>query len=681
MLWFVFIPFLTEAQQNNRTDLLADTVLLSEVTVSVNLPLGNKEVIDYYRTNHFATIDNISARLDGMSLIKRGAYAQEPQLHGFSGGQLNVTIDGMKMFGACTDKMDPITSYVEPTNLKNISISHGTNGNLTGCNIGGSVDMTLQEPNVKNYRPFYSSIGFGYESVSQGRNVLFSSGYSQKKWAWGIDGVYRKNENYRDGQNKIIPFSQFEKTNIHSVFKYDLNVVNSFKADVLYDIARDVGYPALPMDVSKAKASIVALEYRHTGKTVLKAKIYFNTVLHIMDDSKRDSTFFLKNKLTGANDTVYMRMDMPGRSTTYGTYLQTETIWKRKNKLLLKLDNYTNHSLAEMTMHMSRPGTDPEPPMYMQTWPEMLRNVTGIFVQNTTFISPALRFTLNGRMEYNFDVLQSKYGQQQFSVFGYSLGKNQGRLVKSLNFSAEYKFGPDFSLSSTMGYSERLPTVGERIGFYLYNAYDGYDYIGNPYIKTEKSDFVSLTMQFSRPKLKVNLSQSFSYINDYIMGISDPEIPAMNFYTKGTRVYSNVPSAKLFSTDLQFLYHPSQSISIFMLSKFTLGELNSGVPLPLIPPLKNIVSVKYQRDKFSLQLENESSLAQYRINESYGEYPSPAYSVFNLKSSYSVSVSETTLDFGCGITNLFSTTYYDHLDWGRINRPGRNLDLFLKFSF
>ena len=119
-------PILCQSQVSHNTDLLNDTIHLNEVEVSTSLPLSHNDVMDFYRTNHFSTLDNINARLDGMSLVKRGSYALEPQLQGFSGGQLNITIDGMKMFGACTDRMDPITSYIEPSNLKKITIDHGT---------------------------------------------------------------------------------------------------------------------------------------------------------------------------------------------------------------------------------------------------------------------------------------------------------------------------------------------------------------------------------------------------------------------------------------------------------------------------------------------------------------------------------------------------------------------------
>jgi iron complex outermembrane recepter protein len=678
---FIFVAISSTAQEIKLKRATSDTVKLQEVLVTVSLPLNNNDVVDFYRTNQFSTLDNITARLNGMSLIKRGAYALEPQVNGFSGGQLNVTIDGMRMFGACTDKMDPITSYIEPTNLKKITVKQGTSSCQTGCNIGGAVDMTLLEPESDSTKTHFSSVAVGYESISQGKNLLVSLGLGKNKWNWLIDGVYRKNENYSDGNNRIVPFSQFEKTNIHSAVKYNPDKISSFKADALFDLAHNVGYPALPMDVSLARAMLFAVEYQRKTTTELKAKIYFNQVVHIMDDSKRDSLFLLKNKPVGKSDSVYMRMDMPGKSSTLGAYVQLIIPWSQINRLTLKADNYTNNSIAEMTMHMRYVGFAPETPMYMQTWPAMLRNVSGIFVENSTYLSDNLTLVASGRVDYTIDNLQSKYGQEQFSVFNYSLPKTQSKFVKSMNVSAQYRFSKTISLIASTGYAERMPTIGERLGFYLFNAYDGYDYIGNPYLKAEKSNFFRADLQFTQSKLKVNFNQSFSLIQDYIMGITNSQISAMNFYAKGIRVYSNVPQAKLYSADLQVLYSPLKSLSVFLLSKFTMGEINNSDPMPLIPPLKNIVAIQYEKNNLSLQAECESALAQNRINVNYGERTTPAYAVFNVKSGYRFSLSKLAFNAGLGVTNLLNKAYYEHLDWGRINRPGRSVELYLKVNY
>ena len=165
------------------------------------------------------------------------------------------------------------------------------------------------------------------------------------------------------------------------------------------------------------------------------------------------------------------------------------------------------------------------------------------------------------------------------------------------------------------------------------------------------------------------------------MGLTDADIAPLNFYAKGIRVYSNVPKAKLLSMDMQLLYTPLPHYSVFWLSKFTYGEINEGEAMPLIPPLKNVVAFQYQNNEFQLQAECESALAQHRINSSYGEHTTSAYTVFNVKSSYGFLLSKVALHFSAGVTNLFNKVYYEHLDWGRIYRPGRSLELYLKVSY
>ena len=653
---------------------------MQEVTVTSILPLNNQKVINFYRTNNFSTIDDITARLESMSLIKRGAYAMEPQLGGFSGGQINVTIDGMKIFGACTDKMDPVTSYVEPSNLKNINVNKGTNACETGCNIGGSIDLTLQKSEMTDSNTPNTSIEFGYESVSNGRNLVFTTGLSHNKLSWGINGVYRKNDNYTNGLGKKVPFSQFEKTNIHTNLQYRLDSASNFKADALFDLAHNVGYPALPMDVSKAQAILLALEYERIAQNSLKVKLYINDVVHVMDDSKRDSTFYLQNHTTNKTDTVMMRMDMPGRSTTLGTYGQYIININDQNRLKLKIDNYTNRSVAEMTMYMHFKGMSSEAPMYMQTWPDMLRNVTGVFVQHSMVISNKLTLMTNGRIDYTIDRQQNKLAQQQFSVLNYNLPSSFRNLTKAINATAKYQFPEPLTTSLTVGWSERMPTNTERFGFYLYNAYDGYDYIGNPYLKTEKSFFSELKLSYTTSNLQLNFSQSASRLTDYILGKTNTTLQQLNFYANGIRIYTNYPGALLLSTNLQLLYQPTRSISFFALTKFTSGKLDSGDPLPLIPPLNNVVAIRYQKTNWAVQAENETSLSQNSINSNYGETRTPAFSVFNLKTNHQFDLKKTKLEVALGVNNLLNNVYYEHLDWGKTLRPGRNINFFFKYT-
>src|SRR5690606_32768503 len=87
------------------------------------------------------SVDECLASSDNISFIKRGAYAWEPLLNNMSTERSTITIDGMHIFGACTDKMDPVTSYVESNNLSAIDITSGQEGSLHGATVAGSIDL------------------------------------------------------------------------------------------------------------------------------------------------------------------------------------------------------------------------------------------------------------------------------------------------------------------------------------------------------------------------------------------------------------------------------------------------------------------------------------------------------------------------------------------------------------
>jgi iron complex outermembrane receptor protein len=132
--------------QNTLKDSIPKTITLNEVCIyELN---DNKDAsFDFYKNNKTATVEDILSRMSGVNLIKRGAYGLEPTLRSYGTGQTNLTIDGMRIYSACTDKMDPASIYVEPNNLSSIQISHGSSGALNGSTIGGQINMQLKNPN------------------------------------------------------------------------------------------------------------------------------------------------------------------------------------------------------------------------------------------------------------------------------------------------------------------------------------------------------------------------------------------------------------------------------------------------------------------------------------------------------------------------------------------------------
>src|SRR5690606_20742813 len=171
----------------------------------------------------------------------------------------NLVLDGMKVFGACTDKMDPVSIYIEPTNLQRIAVEPGANGLDMGSAIGGTINLGMADAKVQGERSFSGSLTSGFHTAAQAFQNTLVSNYSEKDWAIRFAGTYRKANEYKDGNGNKVAFSQYEKANFSVSSRYNLSENLFLKADFIWDDGWNIGYPALPMDVGSAKARIGSL--------------------------------------------------------------------------------------------------------------------------------------------------------------------------------------------------------------------------------------------------------------------------------------------------------------------------------------------------------------------------------------------------------------------------------------
>ena len=682
---FLLIPLFVLSNnlraQQISSDITKDTVQIEEVTVTQNIVLNDENAVNYYQSFYSSGIDKIYERLGSISLISRGAYAKEPVLNGFSAGQINVTIGGMKMFGACTDKMDPVTSYVEPVNLKSIQINQGTTGNKNGSTIGGTFDMQLQAPEKSIFR---LETGVNYETVSKGKTVFFLSNYGKDKWAYRISGVYKHYSPYTGGNGVIVPFTQYEKVNLFQSVLFSPAAGQYLIFDWLIDDAYNIGYPALPMDVSRAKGRIYSLQYapeQFPGISGFNAKIYYNSIYHLMDDSKRDSLYFVEDSHTGKLDSVYMKMDMPGWSRTYGAFAEGKTRWSDRNLLSFKFESYSNWQKAEMTMYMNNLSNPGEPPMYAETWPEHRRTVSGLFLRNDYALSEMFILGVDLRVDYSLSKVLSEQGKQQFSSLGYDVDKTYNEFIRSANLTMAFNSAIPWQAKAGAGFGERLPTLSEQFGFYLFNAHDGYDYIGSPDIKMEKSLNLFGNLSYTQRAVKFSVEARYNHISDYIIGLIAEDYEALNLYAAGTKKYENINFATIFSTNFQFFWKPLPALEFFNILKYNWGETYENEPLPLMPPLKNLFTVHLEKGNYQLQLENESSAAQNRINTAYGETKTPGFLLFHIRTGYKIQTGKSTIQLNAGVENLLNKAYSEHLDWGHYNRPGRNFYFMISYKY
>jgi len=632
-----------------------------EIIVNGTLKEGDDMLSSFYITSNLNSIDELISKTSGMTIVKRGNFASEPVIRGMNSDRINITINGMKIQSACTDKMDPVTSYAETDNLKSISISRGSFDADHCGNMQSGIDLKLKDAETFERTDFSGSFSAGYLSVSQGNNLEGSFDLNTPAFGSAVNFAYRSSGDYKTGNGEVVPYSGFNKINFSNSNILDVGKNSSIKADILYDYAWDIGYPALTMDVKDAEALITGLEFESFDVSSfireLDARVYYNKVTHIMDDSQRDNR---------------IKMDMPGWTQTLGAYL-ISTLDAGGTELNAKADFSLVNAKAEMTMYV--PGSIP---MYMLTWPDVDKTDGTLSLGTTKQLLSKLSLSVNGWGGFVNTSIDNEIGMGELMIFYPDFTGKDSRFVGGV--SAGFRYFPSDDISAGINYSfnKRSHTISEQYAFYIFNRLDSYDYVGDPYLKNETVNQFELNVLANTGKLRLETSAFGYFFSDYILGEVNESLSAMTEGSRGVKIYQNIPSAKLLGFEQTADYQISSKFRAINNIQYTYGVDDLGEYLPQIPPLMGSLSIRFSEQDFLVQAETVWAAAQRNVNEIYGESQSPSFVVFNLRGSLKLF---EALSVDAGVENIFDMLYYEHLDWQQIPRPGRNLYVSLKTGF
>ncbi|MCZ4319326.1 TonB-dependent receptor [Aequorivita viscosa] len=610
-----------------------------------------------------STLDEFLESSRSIKMVKRGAYAWEPTMNDMASERLAVTIDGMQIFGACTDKMDPITSYVDVSNLSEAEIGSGQQGAAFSNSIGGGINLKLDKSNFKP-TGWTGSLESAFESNNAMRVFGGELNYSDEKFYLNTDAIYRKADNYSAGGDEEVKFSQFEKYNFSVNSGFKLAEDKSVSATLIYDEATDVGYPALTMDVSLARAVIGSVSFNQDtlfgNFSNWESKLYYNTIKHTMDDTKRPD--------------VPIHMDMPGWSETAGFYTQAN-FNKEKNHFFFKLDGFYNKSYAEMTMY---PTNSNEPLMFMLTWPDVRTKDVGFYGEDHIQFKKA-SLKLSTRLAYHSNTVADDFGLNSLKIFYPEMEKTNTRFLKS--FSAQYhNMWHDFHLNGGISYGERAPSVSEGYGFYLFNSFDNHDYIGDPGLKTESSADANISITFKKPIFEITASANYFRVFNYIIGVVDNSLSTMTIGAEGVKIYTNLEYAQLFNTSLSGRYSISNAFKWTGQISYHRGVDNDGENLPLISPLSYRSAIDFYKNQYSASLSVDGAGEQSNNNPTYGETKTAAYATLSASFGKRFFLNDNDLFVKTGIENILDTHYSSYTDWNNIPRMGRNFYLTISYS-
>ncbi|SHK91462.1 iron complex outermembrane recepter protein [Chryseobacterium contaminans] len=651
----MFLGILTNAQ--NRKARKDSITLLEKVEVKRN---KKKMETDMKMS---VSVDEFLASSDQISFIKRGAFAWEPLLNNMSTERSVVTIDGMRIFGACTDKMDPVTSYLESNNLSAIDIKSGQEGSSHGATVAGSIDLKRKSTPFGLEKKWNGAYQTGFEFNNKQFFNLGNISYSGNKLV--VDGSisFRKAGNYDDGNNNEVNHSQYNKFNTGIGIAYKTSPLSSVRVDAIFDMAKNVGFPALPMDLWLSRAMITSASYKQLFKESLikswDTKIYYNTIEHYMDDTKRPENL--------------VHMDMPGWSTTYGL-VSSLNLKKERYTSAIELNMYNNTSIAEMRMY---PQDRKNRTMFAYSWPWVTTRFAGLSMNNSWEISDKSKLNVGGSLGLNYN--KSKYPEFNW-IFHPGASQQKTRILPSLH--AGYQCTENhFSFSVGTGYGHRAPSVSEGYGYYIYNSFDRYDYVGNPDLKNEISYETNASAGFKNEKMSIEAKVNYFYIQNYIIGKILSLGSPMNYQSVGVKAYTSLDHATLFNMALNANYNILPELHWKGTLTYARGRDDKGKNLPFIRPLSYLTSLHFHYHNFGAQTSVNGDFIQRNYSPEYGEDQTPAYAIWNFSVNYTFNIKNLKTIFQVGAENLLNKYYSTYADWGNIPRMGRNIYTSLQFNF
>lgn len=644
---------------------LNDTVIeqtqnMDEVVVVSTARQGQKRSLK----GSAASIDEHLSVLSQVNLIRRGSYAWEPVVNNMQTERVSTTIDGMKIFYACTDKMDPVTSYVESGNLQTISLNSGLDGNpqATG-NIGGSLDLRLRKVGFDNDR-LHLNASVGHEFNGHLQVYGADAAVSTHSFYSNVGVFYRHADNYKIGGGEVLPFSQFRKVNFFANAGLRLAEHDIMEGTFIFDRASNVGYPALNMDVAKAQGIIASLSYKHLFEhdvwSTWETKVYYNHITHVMDDTHRPD--------------VQIHMDMPGKSRTAGMYSLLTANYKQ-HALQLNADMYYNRLFADMTMY---PGG--AAPMYMVTWPDVGTLNAGLSATDNLQLSGTQALRLSAKVAWQRQRLNSDEGYNALKVFFPLMTNAYHQTTARVAASYLIRLNP-FTLSIGTGWGSRAPTVTEAYGYYLNNTFDQYDYMGNPALKNESAWEMNASAQVRTSTWNMKLEGNAFLFSNYIIAQFEKRLSAMTVGAEGVKVYGNISHASIFNVSLSSQWQLTPWLEWDGKVSYSAGNDDDGCALPLISPVAYSSSITFRQGVVEAQVGVKGNAKNSRYGEKYGERETAAWTIFNASVGIRYDMANMALNLRMGVENLFDRLYSSYSDWNHIPQKGRNVYINLELNF
>ncbi len=622
----------------------------------------------------------LSDSVPSITIIRRSGIANDIILRGQRKDNINVLIDGGKIYGACPNRMDPPTSHVITSNIKDVEIIEGPYDVEDFGTLSGAVKITTKKPSKKIKGIINANAGsWNYRKGS----AFISGGKGPVKVLFG--GSVESSDQYRDGKgntmakqlslategstnpkilgmqylpSEVNRYAYRKKSFLGKIF---VDTVNNQEFRFSYTANRsdNVLYPSTPMDAIVDDSNLYNVKYLFnnlgTYSDKLSFEYYYSNVYHVMTNEYRKISLGPNGTVAHViNSRVYgfkaiNRFHIERISFAYGVDISKRNwngrYWKKYYGAHIGLNN---------------------------SMPDVNTVNLGLFAKGKRKfgkleLEAGIRYD-HTRVTTNNSDPHEKYNDLSGYLFAY------------------YNITPSLKYFIGAGKSIRVPDAKEshyRLKD-LTSTTEG-KLVGNPHIKDVKNYEVDMGIEGHCSNALFKAKVFYSRLRDYIVY----NATAVQYQNVNAKIYGYELSATYFITDSLYVnggvaYQRGKKDSPLV------GQTNKN--LPSIPPIKVNMAINYDYRGYAFKTEMVASGRWSKYDSDNGEQAIPGWAVFNCKLTKKNIFRRFNITLG--VDNIFdkkyavSNTYKDLTlvsgSTGQVmllNEPGRYIYANLSFVF
>ena len=654
---------------------LAETIVLEEIIVRGERVVSQEECLDIKEVRETPARDVGEALkvIEGISSVRKGAIANDIVLRGFQRDNINVFIDGMRIYGACPNRMDPNSFHIDFAEIEEISVIKGPFDVKNPGSLGGMVEIKTMEPE-KGWGGTVNTFVGSYENINTSINASYGGDRADVLFGY----AYRYSLPYKDGDDDRIteqyPTSSMnrykekeEDDKAYSIDtywgKFGFNPFENHRmgVDFTRQEADDIIYPYLLMDAVYDDTDRVNVTYEVSDLPNrienLKAQFYWNQVKHDMTDWRRESS--------SGFDAGYM-MKTYAEAKTFGGKVESD-ITLNRGELIVGLDYSIRNWDAKNRLPI---GTQ-------KMMPDVDSMNIGTYLEYGRSLGEDFQLTSGTR----FDHTKTEAHDDRSALYSlYHDTRDREETDSYGGGNVQILFTPvkKIELFGGFGFVTRPPGPDER-----YIALDRPetkpDWVGNPELEPVENREFDFGIKYFGGTFFGKTTLFYSDIQDFITvyEIDEPGEGARSFRNIDATLYGYEISLNLF---LPFDLHLQGGLSYTRARNETFDK-----PLPEIPPLQGRIAARHEIETYFTEIEGLFADDQPRVDSDLNEEKTPGWGIMNIKAG----MRYKKFDVFAGVHNVFDRQYFEHLSYQRdpfrtgvkVPEIGRNFYMNLAYTW